>query len=350
MIVRSILVLTLFFSFTLCHGQADFRPGYAVLLSGDTVRGTIDYRGDALMSTTCRLKDAGGSINSYSPAQLQSYRFIDSKYYVSRDVKAEGQTKRVFLEVLIKGKVTILYFRSDINRYFIEKQDLGISELPYKEVIVQQNNKHFNSPSTQHIGILMYYFQDAPELRDDIEKIKKPETDPLIRLAHKYNSKRSEPAEKTAYQKVSPVAAVYFEAIAGPLFVEGPRIETRNTFMGGGHFLFGLPRYNERLFLRTGLTLTSIQLIEYYEVTRKIPIALDYMPMNRRVNLRASYGMNVYNLVATTISLSAGVNVRIRDRISLVAVPEAEFSRKYFLLPGKYFAFNVHAGVNFRLK
>lgn len=349
MIKSSCLILFLLLSITLCVGQADFRPGYVVLFTGDTLHGAIDYRGDVFMSTMCKLKQADGSITTYYAAQLRSYRLVNSKYYVSRDVKVDGEIRRVFLEMLAAGAVNILYFRSDVDRYYIEKDSLGISELPYKEIETKKDGKHLKAASTQHIGVLMYYLQDAPELRGEIERIKRPEAGPLIRLAEKYNMKRSATPEKTEYLKSAPSSRIYIDLAGGPAFPKSTEILTQRTFVAGVQFLFGMPRYNEKLFFRTGLIISDIQPDEGL-VLRRIPIALEYMPMNRRINLRASYGMNLYNYLSTTISLAIGVNARVTDRISLVLIPESEFGSKFLFLPQKLEAFNVHAGANIRLK
>ena len=39
------------------NAQTDFRPGYIIENSGDTIHGEIDYRGDILMGNVCRFKD-----------------------------------------------------------------------------------------------------------------------------------------------------------------------------------------------------------------------------------------------------------------------------------------------------
>ena len=39
------------------NAQSDFRPGYIISTTGDTIFGEIDYRGDLSMSNVCRFKN-----------------------------------------------------------------------------------------------------------------------------------------------------------------------------------------------------------------------------------------------------------------------------------------------------
>jgi hypothetical protein len=342
------LSFCLLLSITLCHGQVDFKPGYIVDLSGDTIRGTIEYRGNLFMSNTCRLKTSNGAITSYSPSQLRGYGIDDSKYYVSHDVKADGVLNRVFLEVLVSGTVNILYFRGDTDRYYIEKDSLGIAELPYSETVIIKDGKQLVSQSTRHIGVLQYYMQDVPELRSEITRMRKLEVDPLVQLADRYN-RLTMKADESVYLKPKAVASIYIDLVGGAVFPRMPEVITDETFMLGGQILLGMPRYNEKLFFRTGFIFTHLK-VEGYTIKRKIPVAFEYMPMKRRVNLRASYGLNLYNVSSHTISISGGLNVKFNQNVSFNIMPEMEFTPEILLLPGKREFTNIHGGVLVRLK
>ncbi|HLO90715.1 MAG TPA: hypothetical protein VK172_06060 [Lentimicrobium sp.] len=50
--------------------------------------------------------------------------------------------KKVFLEILIKGKISIYYLRDlEGDHYFIEKEGQPLINLPYKEGIITRNGK-----------------------------------------------------------------------------------------------------------------------------------------------------------------------------------------------------------------
>jgi hypothetical protein len=46
---------------------------------------------------------------SHSPDDISAFRFLNSKYFISREVNG----KKVFLEYLIKGKISIYYLRDE---------------------------------------------------------------------------------------------------------------------------------------------------------------------------------------------------------------------------------------------
>ena len=81
--LRIILFIALSIHMFQVKSQTDFRPGYVIKNEGDTVYGVIDYRGDQLMSKVCKFKNSNNKLFSYSPFDIQSFRFVDGKYYVS---------------------------------------------------------------------------------------------------------------------------------------------------------------------------------------------------------------------------------------------------------------------------
>ena len=86
------------------HAQRDFRKGYIITNQQDTIYGWIDYRGDVRNAKVClfRKTETDPSMD-YMPLDIAAYRFINSKYYVSRDVGDEYAPKQVFLEYLVNG-------------------------------------------------------------------------------------------------------------------------------------------------------------------------------------------------------------------------------------------------------
>lgn len=199
----------IFFVFLLSAGllnaQTDFRPGYIVENSGDTIFGYIDYRGDLLMSSICRFKDTDNTIKVFSPYEIMAYRFIDSKLFVSRKVN----DKNVFLEYLIKGKINI-YFMRDASggHYYIDKENVELTEIPYEERIIYLYEVPFNHKSSKHIGVLSYLMQDAPEFKSRIESITKPDHQNLIKLAEDYHNTVCKDEECVIYQKSVPLIKI----------------------------------------------------------------------------------------------------------------------------------------------
>ncbi len=148
--IKSLVLFGLIISTGVLHAQRDFRPGYIIKNSGDTLYGKIDYRNDLLMSSVCTFKANDNTINEFLPKDILAYRLIDSKYYISREVNG----KSVFLEYLIKGKVNIYYLRDDTgDHYFLDKEGVKLTEIPYEEGIKYIDNKEVFFKSTRYIEL-----------------------------------------------------------------------------------------------------------------------------------------------------------------------------------------------------
>ncbi|WP_016775860.1 hypothetical protein [Anaerophaga thermohalophila] len=183
--LKNLILFGLLFSIGLLNAQTDFRPGYIIKNTGDTLNGDIDYRGDLLMSRLCKFRDKENIIKDYSPNDIIAFRFIDGKYYVSREIN----DRRVFLEYLIKGKVNIYYMRDENgDHYYLDKEDVKLTEIPYEEGIKYIDDKQVFYESKKHIGLLNYFMQDAPEFQSRIQSLKKPEHQTLIKLAEDYHN------------------------------------------------------------------------------------------------------------------------------------------------------------------
>ena len=101
MIFKKLVLFKLLISAVILNGQTDFRPGYVIQNSGDTLFGKIDYRSDIIMNSKCKFKNNENIIIEYSPKDIFAYRIIDGKYYISKAIN----NNTYFLEFLIKGKV-----------------------------------------------------------------------------------------------------------------------------------------------------------------------------------------------------------------------------------------------------
>jgi hypothetical protein len=106
--------------------QSDFRPGYIVNNNGDTLTGLIDYKGNQANARKCIFKLSNdASEEKFTPDDIKAYRFIDSKYYVSKKVMTEDSTEtQLFLEYLIDGIVDIYYYLSPSgDNYYVDPGD-----------------------------------------------------------------------------------------------------------------------------------------------------------------------------------------------------------------------------------
>ncbi len=87
-------------------------------------------RGDIFNSKTCRVKK-GDTIIDYSPYEVKEYGFKDGRIYLSKEIQISDSLKKVFLERLTKGEITLYYYKNDnIKTFFLEKENSSIVEIP----------------------------------------------------------------------------------------------------------------------------------------------------------------------------------------------------------------------------
>ncbi len=287
------LFVTLFLFLTgILQAQQDFRPGYIITLEMDTLYGEIDYRGDILMSTTCRFKaPETKKIKAYTPDDLFGFRFTDSKYYVAETLESG---ERLFLQYLVNGKLSVYCYRDSegSDHYLINKMGLPLRELPYSEgIISRKDGNDLFKQSYFHMGLLKVYTQDAPEIQKEILRIKKPDSENLIKLAEDYHKKVCNDEKCIVYEKKLPMIGIVAELLYG--FTRYNGVERYFSEYGGNLYLW-LPRSNEKLYFKTGLSNNRIADDEEALNIFKIPIQIVYMYPGRIFIPKANIGIDLY--------------------------------------------------------
>lgn len=302
--------LTFLISTGFLHAQPDYRPGYVIENTGDTIYGEIDYRGDWISGRICRFKTTNYAIEQYTPYDIKAYRFIEGKYYVSEVVGG----KRVFLEYLIKGMVNIYYLRDENgDHYYLDKENVRLTEIPFEEGIRILDERMVFYRSKKHYGVLNYYMQDAPEFQSRIEAVQIPDHNSLIKLAEDYHNMVCEGDRCIIYEKQLPFISVNLETVFGIVNFENQKyIKDQNYFLTGVIANIRMPRINEKIYLKTGYLYSRIDSLGGGEVSYKqIPFHFGYIaPQTYRVRPMCSIGI-------LTPSYSAGVAIKMNDRINL---------------------------------
>ncbi len=89
-------------------------------------------RGSFLDSQACAFR-SNNEIILYTPYQLQGYMLKNGKKYVSKDIQDKGENKKVFLEVLHEGKLTLYnYKKPGRNSFYLENDNKQFVELKKK--------------------------------------------------------------------------------------------------------------------------------------------------------------------------------------------------------------------------
>jgi len=309
--IKGLVFFSLLFAIGVIQAQPDFRPGYIVKGTGDSLSGEIDYRGDVMMGTSCcfKPKDAKTGIR-YSPDEIIAYRFYNSRYYVSKE-GLDG--RKVFLEFLIKGKVSIYYLRDEKgDHYFIEKDGLNMVEIPYEEGIKEKDNSSYFYKSKTHIGLLNVFMQDAPDLKAEIARIDRPGHENLIKLVKDYQNEVCKDDKCIIYEKQEPFVKINYEILTGITNFEGDEdIKDKNYFQGGLLIHIWMPGVNEKLYFETGLLVSQFDHTDGTKgVFPKIPFHIGYMaPKSYKVRPFASIGL-------ISPSYSGGLMFRLNHTIS----------------------------------
>ncbi|MDR3350642.1 MAG: hypothetical protein LBN98_03195 [Prevotellaceae bacterium] len=296
---NTVLLLAALFSFYGLKAQTDYRAGYVITLANDTIYGQIDYRGEETMGLVCRFMSDAGVKTAFSPDSIKAYRFIDSKYYVSREVKG----RKYFLEFLIQGKMNVYFLRNEYgDGYYVEKEDSVLTRLPYEKKLIHVKDKEYIRPSVLHYGILYYMTKEAPQLEESIRKIKIPNHPGLIKLAKNYHEIVCSSDEKCIiFERPLPLFKIKAEAVAGyyRLLRNDDFYTKKQYYFYGAKIYFWMPRSSENMYFKTGFLYAADALRTIASGTRKeniikIPLQFEYLYPKGKFRPSFAGGLNFY--------------------------------------------------------
>ena len=129
-------LLTVFLLVSISFAQSNFKPGYVVTLSGDTIKGQVDYREWDSNPSSIRFRTLDNKIRNFTPTDIKKFSINGLDTYqrysgpISHDETNSNRivggrdtsflVQEVFLKVLQTGKVIDLFSYSDAikPRYF----------------------------------------------------------------------------------------------------------------------------------------------------------------------------------------------------------------------------------------
>ncbi len=216
--MKQLIILFAFFFLMIInlYSQSDFRKGYIINNNNDSIYGLIDYKGNIANSNKCVYKkDINSKEQEFTPNDLKSYRFIDSKYYISRPLKLDNEETSLFLEYLIDGIVDILYYRDEVGEhYLVDVGDDKLYELKNEEKIVVLNDVKFMKQSKEYIGTLKYLLRKSVTTSQKIDKIPLNRTS-LIKIARDYHKDVCSDEKCIIYEKQQPEIVARFGLLVG---------------------------------------------------------------------------------------------------------------------------------------
>lgn len=245
--------------------QSEFHPGFVVTNDMDTLHGLIDNRGDILNTHLCRFKvNETSPIQDYKPDDINSYRFINNKYYISKKVTVNGLPVIKFLEFLVDGVVDLYLYRDSYGlQYYIETEDGRMLELKEEETVVHQGNTAYLRKKKEYIGTLKSIFHKAPQLSNDIETARLNRVS-LIKVVESYHNEVCTDQKCIVYKKnvkknmvaMSITGGIIWESMNHDIGKVTPEnryvfhdLKTANKPLIGLAFQFITP-HNQRLFFQ----------------------------------------------------------------------------------------------------
>jgi hypothetical protein len=165
--------------------QSDFRPGYIVNLAGDTLSGYVNYKESRTNNKFCLFKIAGeDNAQQFGVDAIRAYGFKSDKAYAAKHINTnETESAKAFLEVLVKGRLSLYLYQS---RFFVEKEPDQLLELTNKAEEVYINDTRVIRRSNEHIATLNTLMIDCYGQLDKIETVSLSQRS-LVTLLKDYN-------------------------------------------------------------------------------------------------------------------------------------------------------------------
>ena len=273
------LFLLIILPFNKLKAQEIFKPGYIITNASDTVNGYIQGIDNNLYRKCIFKKDLNAQIVEYLPGQIQAYRFVDNgKFFISKEIQLAEGTKVLFLEYLIKGKVSVYYMTDKTEHLFIEKENEKIIELTEIPVLDKTpEGVPFYRPN-KFTGKLKYYLSDCPAIYKEIDDVKLYPKQ-LVKLTKGYHDKVCSTEQCVIFERKEEPVRLRFGFVAGSSY---------------NNFWFSAKNYTDNRFgAFAGCKLEVENLV----------FALNGLTLNTGVNLQ-----NFSNYTFTTDSWKMGGN------------------------------------------
>ncbi|MGL1885611.1 MAG: hypothetical protein OCD76_03760 [Reichenbachiella sp.] len=338
--MKSFLLFTVFiFTFPfLLHAQLD---DFVYTVSGDTLKGNITYNGKIQLSKECHYRSVIDSQTTYYPEKIIGYQFDNGELYLSKIIDEQA----FFVEQITTGSLR-LFLHRDLggDRFFIQKDSLPFKELIYSEKHKTINGSKKRIRSKKHIGLLLYYMDDTPQIHEKIKNIDQPNYDNLLKITSQYNQiKNPSQLQYQLKDDIRLLDRVLLEPLGG--------IQSYTNFESSGYaglnIYLILPKSNRNLYFKTGIQNSFV--LDYTKSgIWYIPLQLGLNNREKKVSLITNYGYNLYFarsnesshqlLFNIEINIETGVSFRITDKIRLNLTPEISLAP---ILHSLYFEQNV---------
>lgn len=183
------------------YSQNDWKSGYIIKNSGDTVFGWIDNRDSKTNTNHCYFrKDEHSETTHFDPTELSGYRFNDGKFFVSKNIAGNDSIHQLFLEFLIEGKVNVFHYKDGNSHFFLEKAG-KLYELKNTTIIKDINGTKYYIDVKEYMVMLNTLMKDA-NIQSLIDK-SKLDSKSLIKIAKNYHERVCTDEQCIIYERKS---------------------------------------------------------------------------------------------------------------------------------------------------
>ena len=296
-------------SFFKLSAQGDYRPGYIITNSKDTIHGFVNNQVGLKNYRQCQFKKSkAGYSTDYAPSDIYGYRFSEGKYFISKEMPTKEGSKKVFVEMIIDGRLSLFRYN---NAYYAEKEGeatVYILENTETEVIVNEE-KAFKE-NKEYVGILNMLMSDCRDQNLKIQSVRLKERS-LTKLFEDYNE-----CQGVAYENYKGDENWYIKNVGFNIGYVNSRLR-KDTFLErnfdristvtvGGNYEIIAPKVNDKLSLLTGLHFLSgkyvdgsstygDEIVEHFQV--RLPLSIKYALTKNKTtpyfNLGIIYTLNL---------------------------------------------------------
>jgi hypothetical protein len=168
---KTTLFLCLIFSINM-SSQIDFRKGFIVNNLGVTIKGFVNYKENSSVFLVCEFKVTKNSKTiKYLSKDIKAFGYENDKYFISKPFDKENK----FFEILVEGKATLY---KHLNDYYLELDNV------FK--LLENNSRKYKRDSNKYLGILIVFFKNCQNIKEEIPKIKYTEKS-LTKIVSKFN-------------------------------------------------------------------------------------------------------------------------------------------------------------------
>lgn len=216
--MRLFIFLLLLFSLVgILEAKSGFDEGYVITNNGDTIHGWIEQKNDISLSVKCVFKsNPDGDEIIYEPFNINSFRFINGKYYVSKKIVRDNIEESYFLEYLVQGEINLYTLKDNLGvSYFFEKPGDKPIEVRSELVTSYAGGYQINEVSKSYVAILDTVFADEPQIQEKVSDVTLNRKS-LIGLSKDYHAAVCTSGENCIiYEKALPKRIITVSAVVG---------------------------------------------------------------------------------------------------------------------------------------